>query len=433
VGGLAILIGIRTLFVQNRRVKRFKKFIFGSTLLLMSLAISLLAAEFAVRYLYYSPQQRALPAQDLYRSQEAVDFSNFEQAHPGCSWDDSVIAHPYLGFVHHSLPPCGLQEVNEQGFEGKRDLPRYKDPRYFTILVVGTSVAEQLATYVTSDGQIIFEQVLNQNFVSPNGKPFHVLNGAVGGTARPDANIVSLLYGDAVDGIISIDGFNEINSSRGGSALFGPAATYDGLIKTPYSRDYLVRSALAFEIRSFFKKTRVLNSSFLAFLIQKKAVDSLLAGMHSHSIADLKSKLYFKQFMTPPGESLEEGVLWNVEKYKLFIRANDATAKVMNVRYAHFLQPTPAFKLYLTPEEKAVPLMVTRERYQKFIGAMNDLKKEHFPVFSLVDIYRDIKRRIYIDSVHCIWENGDSPGYRIMANEIGKRLAGVWGIKERGK
>src|SRR5437660_890635 len=40
---------------------------------------------------------------------------------------------------------------------------------------------------------------------------FLVYNGAIGGWKQPQQTIVSLLYGDAFDAIVTLDGFNELS------------------------------------------------------------------------------------------------------------------------------------------------------------------------------------------------------------------------------
>jgi hypothetical protein len=231
--------------------------------------------------------------------------------------------------------------------------------------------------------------------------------------------------------ILSIDGFNETNASKNGGSIIAPTPTYDQLINSPYSRSFILRVVLASTVRSFFEDTPVVQNSFLGFLVQQRIVGELVRRLRATSIQDIKSKLYFQQFRSPPGEPAEKSLLYNREKYEIFIRANDAVAKSLGVRYAHFLQPIPAFKLFLTDQEKASPLLTTKEQYQNLMEAIRELRDAGLPAFSLVDIFRDVRSTIFSDSIHCGRSHGDYPGYRIMADEIGKRLTVAWGLKKR--
>src|SRR5262249_32955717 len=50
---------------------------------------------------------------------------------------------------------------------------------------------------------------LNNHYVSPNGKPWLVLNGADGAWKEPQPFILFSLYAGSVDAMISLGGFNE--------------------------------------------------------------------------------------------------------------------------------------------------------------------------------------------------------------------------------
>ena len=67
-----------------------------------------------------------------------------------------------------------------------------------------------------SDGDAprFLELELNQNYVSPNGKPFLVLNGGDGAWKEPQPFILFALNAQAIDGVVTIGGMNEFYMFR---------------------------------------------------------------------------------------------------------------------------------------------------------------------------------------------------------------------------
>ena len=60
-----------------------------------------------------------------------------------CRYVDTLFPHPYLAFVHHANPPCGIPWVNNVGLFGD-DFPTVKRTDRYVILLTGGSVASQL-------------------------------------------------------------------------------------------------------------------------------------------------------------------------------------------------------------------------------------------------------------------------------------------------
>lgn len=61
-----------------------------------------------------------------------------------CRYIDTLFPHPYLGFVHHANPPCGMSYINNIGLFGE-DFPSEKRKDRFVVLLTGGSVAAQFA------------------------------------------------------------------------------------------------------------------------------------------------------------------------------------------------------------------------------------------------------------------------------------------------
>ena len=125
-----------------------------------------------------------------------------------CRYVDTLYPHPYLAFVHHGNPPCGLPNVNNIGLLNT-DFPTVKRDDRYTVLVVGGSVASQLAQNCPPPAPRFLEEELNKRYVSPNGKPFLVLNGGDGAWKEPQSFILFSMYATSVDAVITLDGYNE--------------------------------------------------------------------------------------------------------------------------------------------------------------------------------------------------------------------------------
>ena len=89
------------------------------------------------------------------------------------------------------------------------DFPTVKPTDRYVGLVVGGSVSSQLAQNWPAPAPRFLEEELNKRFVSPNGKPFLVLNGGDGAWKEPQSFILFSMYATSVDAVITLDGYNE--------------------------------------------------------------------------------------------------------------------------------------------------------------------------------------------------------------------------------
>ena len=76
-------------------------------------------------------------------------------------------------------------------------------------MLIGGSVASQLAQNQAPPAPRYLEEELNKKYVSPNGKPWMVLNGGDGAWKEPQPFILFSLYATSVDAVITLGGFNE--------------------------------------------------------------------------------------------------------------------------------------------------------------------------------------------------------------------------------
>ncbi|MGL1636439.1 hypothetical protein ACSTI0_00100, partial [Vibrio parahaemolyticus] len=57
---------------------------------------------------------------------------------------DSLAGHPYVGWVNTKLPPCGGLTTNNVGMPDPREIPYERDPDYYSVMLLGGSVASQM-------------------------------------------------------------------------------------------------------------------------------------------------------------------------------------------------------------------------------------------------------------------------------------------------
>ncbi|MBL7686462.1 MAG: hypothetical protein JNJ49_00400, partial [Bdellovibrionaceae bacterium] len=131
-----------------------------------------------------------------------------------CTFQEALEIHPYLGWLTGPYLPCGRFVRNNRGFWDRRDLPYERNPELYTVMIVGGSVASQVAHGSGDDARPFnwLEDELNSRYRSPNGRPFRVVSGAMGGWRMPTQVTAAAMFGSQVDAIISIDGYNEMTN-----------------------------------------------------------------------------------------------------------------------------------------------------------------------------------------------------------------------------
>lgn len=390
-----------------------------------SFLLGLLGAEVVVRYALFTEVER--------RAGAAAQFEVFTNNYvrravtesvtvEDCLWSDTLVAHPYLGWVGRADGKCARPYLNSRNLPGK-DIGLAKDDSHFNILIVGGSVAAQFAGG-TKTGKVWLDEILNREFVSPNGKPFAVVHGAYGGWRLPSQNIALTLFGNRVDAVIALDGFNE--------ALAPLMDTPDVMLAMRLSREgdeesRWVNYRTSRSWREFCVNVPVMRDSFLAV--------SIYRWMNARIEKQLESAMErspYHAYKFPPDYSADQKEAWNQDQFKYYLRLLAGQANTLNLKFAHFLQPIPAYMKPLTESEKGRVAYVQEEKYKKFIAANEDLAKEGLPTFSLAGIFKDHPEEIYSDFIHCKFdESGDSPGYRIMAEAIVRILATEWRLRRK--
>lgn len=339
----------------------------------------------------------------------------------GCSFQESLYPHPFLGFVQHNAPPCHSRIVNNSGIVTSKDLTFEKSPDIYKLLLTGGSSPE---LYAQSS---MLEKTLNQCYVPPHGKKrFGVWKGAMGAWSQPQQTIYTLLYGAEFDGVLSLEGFNEWKS-RGNRHFFisapGLMLKVNPLLR--HDLDNLVTMMLLRKIGRF-------------PLIDHSHVFALLWQYAAHSFSNVSDrKTIFKHYYTMPRQwSSDKQVAHWVQTHLHYIRAFHSIAKNYGLDFALFIQPVPAIGKSLTKKEKAVVGdLAYKQLYLHASQQILSLNREGIVTVSLLDIFEEIEYDIYRDHVHFIDQKqfikGEKSGNQILNEEIVPHLAKNWGFKRR--
>jgi hypothetical protein len=375
------------------------------------------------------------PARDLF-AQGQNDVTRRKMTSTGCTYVDGLFPHPFLGFVTRADPPCGATNINRRGFSND-EFPDVKRTDAYVILLTGSSVAHQLAQYATRPAPRHLELELNRHYVSPNGKPFLVLNGADGAWKQPQQLILFSMYSTTIDAVVTLDGVNEAWSFRPGST-----------------------SRLELPSTNFNAVNPLVDESFgdaaVAWFYGRASAE--LAGSaifsHSHAAAMLARVLDYLAKETPKSATrrdrrttvfslfrLDDEIIQDYEKFyqvqlglwQGYQTSIEAIARWRGVKAAYFLQAVPAYGKALTEDEKRdagdlsyAPL------YRRVVTDMMTLRDKGLAIYDLGNIFENEKGRIYADDAHCLIESdGTSRGYSIMAEQIAARLAEAWGLQRK--
>ena len=332
------------------------------------------------------------------------------------SWGAAITPHPYLGWVRNeeTLLTYG-ERVNNVGLIG-RDFPLERDPSTFTILLTGGSVAEQF----NRTGHL--ERILNES--GKFNKPVVVLNGATGSYAEPHQAIVTLLYGEVVDAIITIEMTNEFQRLAGGGHVRLEYPHNQSFLRAnPVSRHGFDVLGAAWQSNEL-KNLSISWPSRAVFYATRGARQSLVNRYESAEPDDDTLKRFFS---LPEEWSRQQVADFNIEQNKKYWRSIRALGQLHGFKQAHFLQPSPARGKVLTVEEKQRldasnfnPQQQVAE-YEYMSGSLLKMNDEGVPVFNLQEVFADVSDEVYTDTVHCT-----DHGYEIMARAITEKVIPLW-------
>ena len=414
-----------------------KKRIFGWIATLIGIVMALAVVEVTAIVWLYLEDGRYTSAEELFERTQNTYVRDLTKG-TTCRYVDTLFPHPYLAFVHHGNPPCGLPNVNNIGLLNT-DFPTVKPTDRYVVLLTGGSVASQLVQNWPAPAPRFLEEELNKRYVSPNGKPWLVLNGGDGAWKEPQQAILFSLYATSVDAVVTLDGYNEHYMFRSYTEerLERPLSNFADV--NPFVADENFGDAaigwVMGRIAGWLAQLPILGHSHAAYMIVHgieavaKSKDVFKAGKDKKTT--LTSIFALPNDIKGNGEKVFQIQLALYQKYE---RAIEAVAKDYNVKTAYFLQPVPSWGKTLTDEEKlgAGANMTDPVLYRRMVDGMMTLRERGLAIYDLGDLLKDEKGRIYADDIHFIRDkNGDSPGYRLMAARVGQLLAETWGLKPK--
>ncbi len=392
---------------------------------LLLFLLILVVLEGTAKVVYAVREGGYVSTAELFARNSNEFIRDLERPEDDCTYLDTLYPHPYLAFVHHDTPPCGIRsQLNSQGLFGE-ELPLQRDPEYFTILLTGGSVGAQLGQVNNPGSPKHLEVSLNARYRSPTGKPFRVFNGGDGAWKYPQQLILFAIYGPFVDGLVTLDGYNEHSGVRFGSRdrIEKPANNFIEVNPLAnYSVDALGGAWAVNRLRSVIRGTPVVKRSHLAYLLFQAA-----RGAWATALADVDDPLRQRQasmFTLPAEWDAEQAWQWNVERYADYIRSMETMGSRLGVKTAFFIQPAPAFGKVLTDEEAAVvgPLDYA-DSYVAMTGHLLALRSETINIFSLLTLLEEVADTIYADHIH--FERAGR-GYTLMAERMATDIATAW-------
>lgn len=343
---------------------------------------------------------------------------------------DTLFPHPFLAFVHRK--GHGL-DVNNIGLLGP-DFPLEKEEDKFIILVTGGSVAFQFA-HARNGGAGYLEQILNERY-NFNGKKVVVLNGGDGAWKQPQQTILFILYADVLDAVITLDGFNEHYSFEWDIVhrIELPSSNFhkmNPILTQGYER--LLGVWACNRLYKFSRNNWLFSHSHLAWILSRSlrlVIQNAVENQSNESIDETSTESIFA---FPVEWDLEKRFQYNLKQYKKYVRMIYVIADDMEIKSAFFLQPVPGIDKRLTKEEKTVVGDTDyKVAYRKITENLLALHNEDIPIYSLLDIYKDVGKTIYADSVHCVGgARNESRGYKIMAERIASILEKEWGLSKK--
>jgi hypothetical protein len=411
-----------------------KQRIFGWISAAVGIVLALAVVELTAIAWLYLEDGRYTPAAQLY---ERTQNTYVRDATKGsaCRYVDTLYPHPYVAFVHHANPPCGIPWVNNVGLFGD-DFPVVKREDRYVVLLTGGSVASQLGQNAAPPAPRYFEEELNRKYVSPTGKPFLVLNGGDGAWKEPQPFILFTLYAGSVDAVVTLGGFNE-------HYFFWPGA--EERLERPLSNFIDVNPFVADEnfgdaaigwvmgrLAGTLALNPVLGQSHAAYMVIR-GIEAAAKG--KDSFKSNKKTTLNSMFAMP--ESIrrdhERAFAVQLGLYQKYVRGTEAVARDNGVKAAYFLQPSPAWGKDLTEEEKRVVGDLSYGAlYRKIATGMMSLRERGLAIFDLGDVFAKEKGTIYADHIHFArTADNESLGNRLIAARMGELLAETWGLQRK--
>lgn len=341
---------------------------------------------------------------------------------------DTLHPHPYLAHVHRPTPGSS-SPVNNIGLFG-RDMPSRRDESFFTILVTGGSVACQVAG--SSEETAFLEREFRSYRAAGTGRPIRVINGADGAWKQPQQAITVLLYHNAVDAVVTLDGFNEHYCLNGNlTRMEIPSSNYQAVSPlADSSPDSFVKAWWIKNAADTCANLPLINRLHCTYYVHQGLVQWGRSVMRSDSDMAGSSAATAALFSLPADWSPKEREDYNFNLYREHIRSIHYLLQPRGIPHLHLLQPVPALYKALTDKEKAVVGDLGYvDVYRRVESMFAELRAEGIPTGSLLRVFETTPSTVYADPIHCVIKPGTRPGtfsstgYKLMAQEIARQLS----------
>jgi hypothetical protein len=234
-----------------------------------------------------------------------------------------------------------------------------------------------------------------------------------------------LMYGERVDGVISIDGYNEAFAVQEGRRLEQvPVASF---ILANSSRTSLRVLGLKF----LWAYQYVISKSLLKHSYFFNVTYKIMTGIYQrHIISPELIEEFSKGNTEAIALPLPQAQSWSLESLERYIKNFHQIGRVSSIQTAEFLQPTRLYGKTLTNEEQLSAEFIQKDIYSKIDNLYQSLEKKKFPIHSLTNIFKEEKNEIYGDNIHFKMSNGISKGNEILAKKISEQLGKFWSLKK---
>ena len=245
---------------------------------------------------------------------------------------------------------------------------------------------------------------------------------SVGAWKQPQQAILMLLNVQAVDAVVTLDGYNELEMLRGGAALEYPRRQLP-LRQPACHRELRVgrRQMGGLSPGGKMDGNPFLSRSQAAYLL----AEALGAWFQKDSGGTAERKTTVQSlFALPKDWDTTRRIDFGLGQYEKYMIAMNGIGKAFDIPVLHFIQPTPATgKPLSVDEQKIVGDLSYGPDYDNMTRRLLALNAKGVTVYSLLDIYKDEKGTLYEDHIHLRREpSGESRGYRLMAEAIAERM-----------
>ncbi len=261
--------------------------------------------------------------------------------------------HPYLAHSSFNFENKCVHGLDDTfGYISQKYNKFKKLQDKYVILITGGSVAFHMSSLTSKNVNNLqvpfFQKYLNENFKSPNGKPFYVINTSVPGGSYPQQIISFLLNKNVIDLMISLEGYNEfIKFTKG----YHPELPNDSFFwsNSYFHSDESIRLRSISNLFNTLKRNVMAKNTYVGILILKYLRSyNLNKNIEFNDKAHkLKNLYYDRNIVTKRLENFKKHYYNYIEKIKL-LSINGSKAFI-------FFQPNIFFKK-LTSREKEIVL-----------------------------------------------------------------------------